>query len=99
MKNTRPTVETPRHWTRRTLFYVVTPLALVGITAAVARATMDTTWIVAGQPSSAGKLKTALDDAERRLALLKTSSASLQATVTSLRWASVDAPCSCASRP
>jgi hypothetical protein len=62
---------TPR--TKAAIRWVATPLALLLGTAAVAHATIDTTWINPGSPLSASQLKANFQDAETRLAALEAS--------------------------
>jgi hypothetical protein len=65
------TLDAPKGWTRRALLYVATPLALVGVTAAIASAgpmnPIDTSWIAAPNKISAALLKANLDDLQIQL--------------------------------
>jgi hypothetical protein len=65
--NIRLKIDAPTGWQRRVLLYVATPLALVAATAAIAHATIDTTWIMNGQPVSAMKLAGNLNDLDARV--------------------------------
>jgi hypothetical protein len=65
--NIRVKLDAPTGWQRRVLLYVVTPVALVAATAAVARATLDTTWIADGKPVSSSKLQSNLTELDTRL--------------------------------
>jgi hypothetical protein len=82
-------VDAPKGWTRRVLLYVATPLALVGVTAAIASAgpmnPIDTSWIAAPHQISAALLKANLDDLQTQCTANQTQATSQQAQITSLQ--------------
>ena len=62
----RFSLDAPRGWARRVGIYVVAPVALVAAVSAVAWG-YDTAWIKSGDPLSAAKLKSDLDEIQTRL--------------------------------
>jgi hypothetical protein len=65
--NIRLKIDAPTGWQRRVLLYVATPLALVAATAAIAHATIDTSWIGDGKPVLSSKLRENVVDLDTRL--------------------------------
>jgi hypothetical protein len=80
--NIRLKIDAPTGWQRRVLLYVVTPLALVAATAAIAHATIDTSWIADGKPVSSSKLEGNLKALDMRLATLEHGEPTYGAQVT-----------------
>lgn len=66
----RINIDAPRAGLRRLVLFVGLPVALVGVTAAIAHA-YDTSFAAAGQQVKATSLKTALDDIQSRLVALE----------------------------
>jgi hypothetical protein len=83
------TFDAPKGWARRALLYVATPLALVGVTAAIASAgpmnPIDTLWIAAPHQISAALLKANLDDLQTQCTANENQSNSLQSQATTLQ--------------
>ena len=78
-------IDAPKAGIRRLALFVGLPIMLLGVTAAVAHATYDTSFVASGQPAKALPLKTALDDIQSRLVMVE----ALQMRIANLERAQV----------